>query len=404
MSKKVFVVGHKFPDTDAIAAALSYAYLLRAKGTEEAIAARQGELRKETAYLLERFGVEPPVYIRDVKARVEDVMTVPASPVNESDSLYNVGRALQERDLAAVPVIDDDGKLCGLFRIESFADIFMGSVGLSVSEEIPLNLDNLLTALGGELLVDGGRQRTWDKVFVGAMSLESMRARVDPDALMVIGDRTDAQKLAIELGSSAIVVTGGLTVSDEVLDLARSRRATVISSRHHTFKTVQLLNLSIPVRHFMSQDPLTTEADDLLDDVRPLLAKQPVLPVIDPESKVVGIVSRSNILRPAKQQVVLVDHNERSQSVEGLEEAEIVGIVDHHRVYDVRTDAPIFIRCEPLGSSNTIIYKLFRESMVQIPRNIAGVMLGAILTDTILFKSPTCTVDDRRAAEVLAER
>ena len=141
-----------------------------------------------------------------------------------------------------------------------------------------------------------------------------------------------------------------------------------------------------------------------MDDARPLLARQPVLPVVDPEGKVVGIVSRSWILRPARQRVALVDHNERSQSVEGLEEAEIVAIIDHHRIYDIRTDAPIYVRFEPLGSSNTIIYKLFRENMTQIPKSIAGIMLGAILTDTILFKSPTSTQEDRRAAEMLAER
>jgi manganese-dependent inorganic pyrophosphatase len=403
MGKRVYVVGHKFPDTDCIAAAVSYAYLLRAMGADDVVAARQGELRKETEYLLDRFSVPPPVYIRDVKTRVDDVMTVPAISVNEEDSLYDVGRILQEKDLPALPVVDGDGRLSGLVQVESFANIFMGGVGLSAGEEIPLNLDNLLRALDGHLLVDGGK-RLWDRVFVAAMSLESMRTRVDPDELMVIGDRADAQKLAIDLGISAIVVTGGLPVDDEVMELARASNVSVISSRHHTFKTVQLLNLSIPVRHIASQEVLTTEEDDLVDDVKPLLARQPVLPVIDPERHVVGVVSRSSILRPDRRRVVLVDHNERSQSVEGLDEAEIAGIIDHHRIYDVRTDAPIYMRCEPLGSSNTIIFKLFRENMVQIPRPIAGVMLGAILTDTILFKSPTCTMEDRRAAEVLAER
>lgn len=404
MSKRVYVVGHKFPDTDCISAAIAYSHLLQAMGGEEAVAARQGDLRKETEYLLDRFGVPAPVYVKDVKTRVDDVMTVPAVCVNEEDSLYDVGRVLQERDLPAVPVVDGDSVLRGLIQVESFATLFMGGVGLSVSEEIPLNLDNVLRALGGELLVDGGGKRSWERVFVAAMSLQSMRTRIDPEALMVIGDRKDAQKAAIENGISAIVVTGGLTVDAEVLDLARARKVTIISSRHHTFKTVQLLNLSIPVRHIASQDVLTTEEDDLLDDVRPLLTRQPVLPVIDPERRVIGVVSRSSILRPARRRVILVDHNERSQSVEGLEEAEIVAIIDHHRIYDVRTDAPIYMRCEPLGSSNTIIFKLFRENMIQIPRPLAGVMLGAILTDTIMFKSPTCTAEDRRAAEVLAER
>ncbi len=404
MSRRIYVVGHKFPDTDAICAAIAYAYLLRATGNEDAVAARQGELRKETEYLLNRFSVPPPMYISDVKARVDDVMVSPAPTVNREDSLYDVGWTLQDRELPALPVVDNDGRLCGLIQVESFADLFMGGVGLSVSEEIPLNMENVVRALGGQVLVEGNGRRLWEKVFVGAMSLESMVHRIEPDSLMVIGDRVDAQKLAIEQGISAIIITGGFAVEKEVLGLARQKQVTLISSRHHTFKTVQLLNLSIPVRHLMTTDVLSAQEDDLLDDARPLLARQPVLPVVDPEGKVVGIVSRSGILRPARQRVALVDHNERSQSVEGLEEAEIVAIIDHHRIYDIRTDAPIYVRFEPLGSSNTIIYKLFRENMTQIPKSVAGIMLGAILTDTILFKSPTSTQEDRRAAEMLAER
>jgi manganese-dependent inorganic pyrophosphatase len=404
MSRRIYVVGHKFPDTDAICASIAYAHFLNSMGYEDAEPARQGELRKETEYLLDRFSVPIPAFVKDVKVRVDDVMTSPALTVNLEDSLYDVGRIMQERELQALPVVDNDGRLCGLIQIESFATLFMGGVGLSVLEEIPLNLENVVRALGGQVLVEGNGKRLWDKVFVGAMSLESMELRIAPDSLMVIGDRVDAQRLAIQRGISAIVVTGGFDVSPEVLELARDHHVSIITSRHHTFKTVQLLNLSIPVRHVMSSDVLTTEEDELLDDARPLLTRQHVLPVVDAEGKVMGVVSRSGILRPARQRVALVDHNERSQSVEGLEEAEIVSIVDHHRIYDIRTDAPIYVRCEPLGSSNTIIFKMCRENMVQIPKPIAGIMCGAILTDTIMFKSPTCTQEDRRAAEVLAER
>lgn len=404
MSKTIHVVGHKKPDTDTISATIAYAHLLRAMGEENVVAARQGDLRKETEYLLNRFSVPPPVYLKDVKLRVSDVMMTPTPTVNKEDSLYDVGRVLQERDLPAQPVVDDECRLCGLIQVESFARLFMGGEGPSISEEIPLNLANVVRALGGNVLVEGEGRRQWDKVFVGTMSLDSMVRRIEPDTLMVIGDRTDAQRRAIEQGISAIIVTGGFPVEEEILELARQKGVTIISSRHHTFKTVQLLNLSIPVKHIMSRDVLTVEEDDLLDDARLLLARQPVLPVVDPDGRVVGLVSRSNLLRPSRRRVVLVDHNERNQSVEGLEEAEIVAIIDHHRIYDIRTDTPIYVRVEPLGSSCTIIYKLFRENMVQIPKPIAGIMLGAILTDTIIFKSPTSTQEDRRAAEMLAQR
>ncbi len=404
MSKAIYVIGHKKPDTDAICSAIAYAHLLQAMGEEQVVPARQGELRKETEYLLNRFSVSPPTYIKDVKVRVDDVMMVPAPTVNLDESLYDVGRMLQERDLPAQPVVDDDGRLCGLVQVDGFARLFMGDVGVSVTEEIPLNMANLVRALGGKVLNEGNGPHQWDRVFVGTMSLETMVRRIEPATIMVIGDRTDAQRTAIERGISAIIVTGDAPVAEEILELARRQGVVLILSRHHTFKTVQLLNLSVPVRHIMEEDVLTAEEDELLDDARPFLARQPVLPVIDPDRRVIGLVSRSGILRPSRRRVVLVDHNERSQSIEGLEEAEMVGIIDHHRVYDVRTNAPIYLRIEPLGSTNTIIYKLYRENMIQIPRQIAGIMLGAILIDTVMFKSPTSTDEDRRAAEVLAQR
>ena len=388
MSKDIYVVGHKKPDTDTISAAIAYAYLLRAMGKENVVPARQGDLRKETEYLLNRFSVAVPVYIKDVKVRVADVMMAPATTVNKDDSLYDVGRELQERDLPAIPVVDDDERLCGLIQIESFARLFMGGVGLSVSEEIPLNLPNVARALGGNVLVEGSGSRQWDKVFVGTMNLDTMVQRIEPDSLMVIGDRTDAQRRAIEQGISAIIVTGGFPVEEEILELARQNGVTVISSHHHTFKTVQLLNLSVPVKHVMTSQVLTAEEDELLDDVRPSLARQPVLPVVDPDGGVVGLLSRSGILRPSRRQVILVDHNERNQSIEGLEEAEIVAIIDHHRIYDIRTDTPIYVRIEPLGSTCTIVYKLFRENMVQIPKPIAGIMLGSYPLQIQLCSSP----------------
>ena len=406
MPNPLYVLGHKNPDTDAIAAAVGYAALLHAQGQTHAVAARQGDLRPETAYVLDRFGVEAPRLVTDVRPRVADVMTSPAVTVHQETSLYEVGQILEGRGIRAVPVVDDEGRLCGVTGIEDFARSFIAGLAPEFLDHVPISIENVKRALGGKVLVSAPGRTMPDRVMVGAMETSSMLKRIAPGILLVIGDRTYAQKAAIEFGVGALVITGDNPVEEEVLALARRHQVTVISVPHHTYTTVRLIHLSTAVRHIMRREVVTCHPDDLADEVRETLRAGSVraLVVVDDDYKVMGLISRTNLLRADRPQVVLVDHNERGQSVAGIDDADVVGVIDHHRVADFQTRAPTFMRVEPVGATSTIVAKLFAEAGIEVPPPIAGVLLAGILADTLLFHGPTTTPEDRRVAARLAER
>jgi manganese-dependent inorganic pyrophosphatase len=403
MGRRIYIIGHKKPDTDSIVSAVAYAELLRRQGQENVVPARQGEPWPETQYILDRFGIPAPVLIEDVRPSVRDVMASKVVTADPNESVYQIGRRLREHRIRAIPLVDGEGQLQGLVTVEDFSRLLFEEMDPTLLDQVPLSLDNLLAILGAKLVVRAPSRRLRDKVMVGAMSVETMRQRLEPGILLVMGDRPDAQRVAIERGVAALVITGGLPVDDEIVALAREKDVTIISSPHHTFTTARLLNMSIPVSSVMQTDVLTAHPDDLLDEVRPKLARQRTLPVVGDAGRLVGVVSRSDLLHPTRHGVILVDHNERAQSVAGLEEAEILGIIDHHRIADVQTPSPVFFRNEVVGASSTIIAGLYWESGIPIPPPMAGILLGGILTDTVAFRSPTCTSRDREVGRHLAE-
>ena len=366
------------------------------------IAARQGELWRETQYILERFGIPAPVLVEDVRPHASDVMNQTPIIGSPDESAYSVGRRLRESGIRALPLVDADGRLAGLTGVEDFASILLAGLDDELLDQIHLDVANVVETLGGQLLFQATNRRLRDKVMVAAMDLESIRRRIEPDIMMVMGDREDAQRAAIEGGIGALVITGGLPVSDAIVQLAREKNVTLISSPHHTFTTVRLLDLSIPISHVMRRDVLTAIMDDPLAELRDKLSQQRTIPVIDGDRRVVGVVSRSDLLNPVRHGVYLVDHNERSQTVDGLDEAELLGVVDHHRIADIQTAAPILFRNEIVGSTSTIIAGLFVEAAIDIPPAIAGILLGGLVTDTVLFRSPTSTPRDQRVAQKLA--
>jgi manganese-dependent inorganic pyrophosphatase len=402
MPRKIFVVGHKNPDTDSIVSAVAYADLLRRQGLDGVVAARQGKVWRETRYILQRFGVPLPVLVEDVRPRAVDVMTPEPFVGDPQESAYHIGRRLREHRIRAMPLVDRDQRLEGLITVSDFAHILLEGLDRDRMDQIHLDVRNVVETLGGKLLVESAGRRLRDKVMVAAMSVESVRRRVEPGIMMVMGDREDAQRVAIEEGVGALVITGGLPVSPEVIDLARAHGVTLLSSPHHTFTTVRLLNLSVPISHIMSRDISAARVDDLLDDLRTTMARQRSIPILDEERRVVGVVSRSDLIDPVRHGVYLVDHNERSQTVDGLEDAELLGIVDHHRIADIQSASPIFFRNEIIGSTSTIIAGLYDEAGIAIPEAIAGILLAGVITDTVLFRSPTSTPRDERVARDLA--
>jgi len=403
MPRKIFVVGHKNPDTDSIVSAIAYARLLQLQGETNVIPARQGEVWAETRYVVDRFDLPLPVLMDSVRPTARDVMTTNPVAGSPKESAYTVGRQLRGRRIRAMPLTDGKGALAGLISVEDFAHIHLAGLDRDSMDEIRLEVHNVVEVLGGRLVVEAKGRRLRDKVMIAAMDLETVRSRVEPDIMMVMGDRDDVQRMVIEEGVCALVVTGGLPISDEIVALAREKNVTLISSPHHTFTTVRLLNLSIPVSHIMRRDVLTASPDDPLDDLRDKLTRQRTIPIVDAGANLTGVVSRSDLIKPVRHGVYLVDHNERSQTVDGLDRAELLGIVDHHRIADIQSDSPIFFRNEIVGSTSTIIAGLFDESGIPIPPSIAGILLAGLITDTVLFRSPTSTPRDERVARELAE-
>jgi len=402
MARPIYVIGHKNSDLDSIASAYAYAQLLRMQGEEEAIPARNGVLKPEVRFALERYQVAPPEALEDVYLQVRDVMRRGVISAYIDQPLLEAGQLLQEHGRRSMPVIDTENKVRGIIATEDFAKLFFNDLDPRSVNRIPLNRDNLVRTLRGRVLVEG-RRKLGNRVIVGAMEAETMADYIEPGCLVVLGDREDAQLKAIENGAAALVVTGDLLVSARALAAAQKHGVLVISTAHHTFTAVRLINLSISTQDIMNREFDFCHPEDQMTQVQATLARRRSLPVVDAEGKLAGYLSRTDLLNARPKRVVLVDHNEQSQAVDGLDEAELLGIIDHHRIADVHTNKPIMFRADPVGCTGTIIVGLYHEAGTTIPREVAGLLLAGLLYDTLILRSPTSTARDERVAAELAE-
>jgi manganese-dependent inorganic pyrophosphatase len=401
MAQPVYVIGHKNSDMDSVASAYAYATLLQLQGEEYAIPARNGELKPEVSFALERFGVEAPEALDDVYLQVRDVMRRGVISVHIDQPLLEAGQLLQEHNRRAMPVVDTEDRVHGIIANEDFAKLFFNDLDPRAVNRVPLHRDNLVRVLKGRVMVEG-RRKLGNRILVAAMEADTMVDYVEQGCLVVIGDREDAQLLAIEHGAAALIVTGDLLISQRTLAAARKQGVMVISTAHHTFTTVRLVNLSTSVQDIMNREFSSCHPDDHMSEIQATLARRRSMPVVDDEGKLVGYLSRTDLIKARPKRVILVDHNEQSQSVDGIEEAEVLGIIDHHRIADIRTNKPIMFRAEPVGCTGTIIVGLYHEANIPIPREAAGMLLAGLLYDTLILRSPTCTARDERVAAELA--
>ncbi len=402
MPGPIYIIGHKHSDMDSVASAYAYARLLQLQGEEEAIPARNGELKPEVRFALERFQVEPPEAIDDVYLQVRDVMRRGVTSARIDQPLLEAGQLLQEYNRRSMPVVDDENRVQGIISVEDFAKLFFKDLDPQSVNRIPLQRDNLVRVLKGRVLVEG-RRKLGNRVIVGAMQAETMADYVEPGCLVVLGDREDVQLKAIERGAAALVVTGDLLVSERTLASARRHGVLIISTAHHTFTAVRLINLSMSTQDIMYREFDSCHPEDQMSEVQRNLAHRRSLPVVDAAGKLVGYLSRTDLLNARPKRVILVDHNEQSQAVDGIDEAELLGIIDHHRIADVHTNKPIMFRADPVGCTGTIIAGLYHEAGIAIPREVAGLLLAGLLFDTLILRSPTCTARDERVAAELAE-
>ncbi|MFA5576498.1 MAG: putative manganese-dependent inorganic diphosphatase [Tissierellaceae bacterium] len=408
MKETVYIVGHKNPDSDSICSALAYAEYKNGNGDVNAIPVRLGRMNRETKFILEYFGVESPMLLETVRLSVEDLNFDKVAPVSPDISLRMGLELMKRNNLNSLPVVDESEQLIGVTTISdiisSYIDVWdNGILGKSGS-----TIDNIVDTLSAKAVVIPKKVRPFTgKILVLAMEPKSVVKYIEENDIAICGDRRDVQEIAINSKISLMVVTGNASLDEDIIELARERNITLILTPHDTFTTSRLITQSMPINHVMTKENLVMFAlDDLVDNVKDKMSQTRYrsYPVIDDDNnnKVVGLISRYHLISSMKKKVILVDHNERSQSIDGLEECDILEIIDHHRVADVFTGNPIYFRNEPVGSTSTIIASIMFENGRRPSKKIAGILAAAIISDTLLFKSPTSTNTDKIMLERLA--
>lgn len=408
MSEKrpVYIVGHKNPDTDSICSAIAYANLKNTISGGGYLAARAGQINQETQYVLTYFHQPAPLYIEDVMTEVSDIEIRKTKGVSGDISLKKAWHMMRELDVVTLPITAEDDTLSGLITIENIATSYMDIYDNCILSTANTSYKNILETLEAEMLVgDENAFFTKGEVIIAAANPDVMEEYIHEGDMVILGNRYESQLCAIEMGAACIVVCMEAKVSKTIQKLAQENGCSIIVTPYDTFTTARMINQSMPISYFMKRNRLDTfRLTDKTEDIKGVMGKKRHrdFPILDAEDKYVGMISRRNLINLRKKQLILVDHNEASQAVDGIEDAQILEIIDHHRIGTLETLEPVLFRNQPLGCTATIIYQMYKEHQVEIPKNIAGLLMAAIISDTLMFRSPTCTAMDRQAAEELA--
>ena len=404
---KVFVVGHRNPDTDSICSAISYANLKNTSDDgKKYVACRAGRVNEETKYVLDYFGIQEPELVEDVRTQVRDIDFRRTPGVQRNISLKTAWRIMKDERVVTVPVVNRK-RLEGVLTVSDITDSFMEAYDSEILSTAHTRYCNIVDTLEGTLLIgDEKAYYTKGKVLVAAANPDLMESYISKHDLVILGNRYESQLCAIEMEADCIVVCEGAPVSLTIRKLAQERGCTVISTPFDTFTAARFINQSMPISYFMKRDHLITfEEDEFIDDIRDTMAsvRHRDFPIINSQGQYLGTISRRNLLGAKKKQVILVDHNESGQAVRGIQDAQILEIIDHHRLGTIETMTPVYFRNQPLGCTGTIIYQMYMEKGVEVTPQMAGLMCAAILSDTLVFRSPTCTQVDKSTALILAE-
>ncbi len=408
---QTIVIGHKNPDMDSICSAVAYAHLKRVTGTPNVIAARAGNTNERIDFVLHKFGVEPPVFISDLSARVSDVMERNVVYVHADSTVYDALHLIEQRRLRGLPVIDGERRFLGLlsaFKISHH--LFPPREEADAARVITAPLTSIVATFGGKVVTgEPGSETVEHLLMIGAMSAdtftERLRERRPEQVILFVGDRDDIQMLAIAAKVRAIVVTGGLPVGAAVREAARAGGVTVITSPYDTATTVDLARGAVRVGRMLEPEYLSFTPDTLLEHVREKAAHSAafVFPIVDEDGVLVGILAKSNLLKTPERQLILVDHNELSQAVKGADKVRIVEILDHHRIGGYASDSPILFWNNPVGSTSTIVALCYQQAGVPLPGAMAGLLMAGLISDTLNLNSPTATPADRLVLEQLAQ-
>ena len=402
----VCVIGHRNPDTDSICSAICYAALKEQTEGGTYIAARAGRINEETRYVLERFQVPEPKLIENITTQVQDIEIRRTEGISRSLSIRRAWALMQEKEVYTLAVVSREGMLEGLITVGDIAKSYMNVYNSRILAEAGTCYANILDTLQGTAAGDvsgyaGG------KVIIGAAAPETMETYIEAGDIVILGNRYESQLCAVEMGAGCVIVCEGAKISQTIGKLARERGCLLISTPYDAFTAARLIHQSIPAGFFMRTENLAVFEDtDYIDEVKKVMSgkRHRDFPVIDDDGRYMGMISRRNLLGAGGRPVILLDHNERNQAVQGIEHAEIREIIDHHRIGAVETVSPVFFRNQPLGCTATIIYQMYGEQGIPIDETTAALLCSAIVSDTLLFRSPTCTQTDKQAALDLAKR
>ena len=407
MKDIIYVTGHKNPDSDSICAAYSYAEFKNLTGDTKAVPVRLGNISQETQFVLDYFGAEAPELLKTVRLMVKDLNFDKISPVLPTLSLKAAWNVMKENNMKTLPVADANNHLLGVLSVSNLTSCYMDMWDNTILSKSNTTLENILDTLSATACYVNEAVKTFPgKIVVSAMDPKSMVDHINAGDIAIVGDREEAQVALIDKKVSLMIITGSHTPSENIITLARENGVTVIVTPHDSFTTSRLIVQSVPVEYVMVKEDIVSFAnDELVDDIKDVMAQTRFrsYPVTDENGRVLGMVARYHLISKHKKKVIQVDHNERGQSVDGLEDAEVVEIIDHHRVADIQTNNPIYFRNEPVGSTSTIVAKCFFENGIRPSRKAAGLLCGAIISDTLLFRSPTCTPQDQYICKKLAE-
>ena len=402
----IYVIGHKNPDTDSICSAIAYAELKNLLHGGGYVAARAGQINQETQYVMNFFQTQPPIYVSDVMTDVSDIEIRKTQGVSGQISLKKAWNMMRALGVVTLPITDNQ-RLQGLITIGDIANAYMDVYDNCILSVAKTPYKNILETLDAELLI-GEPDAVFDKgeVVIAAANPDVMEDYIHQGDMVILGNRYESQLCAIEMEADCIIVCEGAAVSMTIRKLAQEHGCTVMTTPYDAYTAARLINQSMPIGHFMkTEDLITFEDSDFIDDIKEVMAskRHRDFPILNKDGKYLGMISRRNLLGAKGKQIILVDHNEKNQAVDGLENADIQEIIDHHKLGTVETISPVFFRNQPVGCTATIVYQMYHENNVEIDKATAGMLCSAIISDTLLFRSPTCTPVDKMAATELAK-
>ena len=406
--RPVLITGHKNPDTDSICAAISYSRLKnKINNTDRYIPCRAGNPNAETSFVLEYFKVDAPLLLDNVKTQVSDIAYRKTPGVSKNMSLKQAYQMMRDGHVVTLPAVNQNGILEGLITMSDIAKSYMNVYDSAIISTAETPFKNILETLEATLITGDANRNCQDgKVLIAAANPEMMNYYIEPHDIVILGNRAESQLSALDNGADCIIICEGANASPTIKALAEQNGMIIMVTSYDAYTAARLINQSIPISFFMTKEGiLSFEEEDTVDEIKDVMAKKRHrdFPVISKDGRYLGMLSRRNLLGASGKQVIMVDHNEPGQALDGMENAEILEIIDHHRLGTIQTLGPVYFRNQPLGCTSTIVYLMYQENKVEIDPQTAGLMMSAIISDTLLFRSPTCTKTDEMAGRALAE-